>query len=585
MIRILNVIAISLFICAYTNVNAQVNLVKNPSFEQYNHCPHLPHEAMYANFWTAIIDTGWNPDISIDSFETPPAGTCLPTYCNACDDSIADPSHFCTVPYSQSYYQYPRTGIGMMYSRMYYDYSTPGFSFGWQQYIQGRLYAPLVAGQSYCVTFYVVLMENTAYAINHLGAYLDDGTMDTTTDCGREQTTHTPQIVETTIINDTLNWVKIQGSFIANGTERLITIGNFYDTAHTAHVRVNPGGDVALYLVDDVSVIASNAHAYAGPDKYAATGDTVTIGLDSNGAGMPCYWYALGGTAAIDSGGTIRVRASGTQTYVVSMDLCGTVTYDTVTVTDTGCAGRPVAAFMYDGVPANASYDTLNFSYTGTGAVDSAHWDFGDGSTGTGFTTTHPYNLPPDSFNVCLTVYGPCGNDTVCEWVHTIVCTVPTASFSVTGTGLLQTFTYTGTSLYVDSVVIYLGDGAHGLGWGTSSYNYSAAGTYTVCVIAYSRCGNDTSCSALLVTTGVSNVTALAGVKVYPNPIGDEVHVDVVTPGVSYQILNMTGECVQQGILAQRNNTLSLKGFAPGVYILEMTGEDEARRMVRLLKE
>ena len=317
---------------------AQVNLVRNPSFEQYNHCPHYPHEVLYADYWTGIVDTGWSPGLPIDSFITIPAGYCFPTYFNACDDTIDDPSHFCTLPDNQDFYQYPRTGNALMGGRMYYDYSEPGFTFGCQQYIQGRLYSTLIAGQSYCVTFYVVRIASSGagYAINHIGAYLDDGTVDTTMDCGKEQTEYTPQVVDTPVITDTSNWTKIQGSFIANGTERFITIGNFFDTAHTTHILVEFGGYFAAYLVDDVSVIASNTTAYAGPDVTIHLGDTAWVGVDSNGDGMPCYWYVLGGAAAIDSGGRIGVTPTDTTmptTYVVMMDLCGTITYDTVVVT------------------------------------------------------------------------------------------------------------------------------------------------------------------------------------------------------------------------------------------------------------
>ncbi len=47
---------------------------------------------------------------------------------------------------------------------------------------------------------------------------------------------------------------------------------------------------------------------------------------------MPCYWYVLGSTSPIDSGGRIKVRPSTTTSYEVVMDLCGTITRDTVVV-------------------------------------------------------------------------------------------------------------------------------------------------------------------------------------------------------------------------------------------------------------
>jgi len=174
------------------------------------------------------------------------------------------------------------------------------------------------------------------YAINNIGAYLDDGSIDVGQDslsCAMLYNRYTPQVFETTIINDTLNWVKVQGSFVANGTERFITIGNFFDYAHTNKIlRVNTA-EATFYLIDDISVIESDAVADAGPDKLIGYGDTVLIGLtDSNTAGMPCYWYVQGGTTPIDSGGSIRVHPDTTTSYVVEMDLCGNITKDTVSV-------------------------------------------------------------------------------------------------------------------------------------------------------------------------------------------------------------------------------------------------------------
>ncbi len=88
------------------------------------------------------------------------------------------------------------------------------------------------------------------------------------------------------------------------------------------------------YLFDDVSVIASDAILSAGPDKTIThIGDTVQIGLGSDGDGIPAYWYVLGSTTPIDSGGSTHVHPDTTTTYVITMQTCGEQTkYDTVTV-------------------------------------------------------------------------------------------------------------------------------------------------------------------------------------------------------------------------------------------------------------
>ncbi|WP_169316141.1 T9SS type A sorting domain-containing protein [Mucilaginibacter paludis] len=206
----------------------------------------------------------------------------------------------------------------------------------------GHLYKPLTVGKSYCVSFYVTLEQQSQYAINHIGAYLDDGQIDTNTwnYCGLPHPQYVPQVFDTTVINDTLNWVKIEGSFIAKGTEKYITIGNFFDKAHTTYVTSISQGTTsyAYYLIDDVSVVESDLDAYAGRDTTIISGDSVFIGRNEI---LPDVKWSLksrdsgGGWVLID---TLRAGfwvkpAIGTNTYMVQQTLCGTVKYDTVTIT------------------------------------------------------------------------------------------------------------------------------------------------------------------------------------------------------------------------------------------------------------
>ncbi len=393
-----------LFTCACIVSQAQVNLVKNPSFEQYTNCPEYLNEISYAAYWNGV-DTSWHYG---DPLTSMPAA-CLPEYCNTCSTNASS-----SIPSNGRFYHYPRTGNGMASAIMFYDnfYITTGNYY--QDYLQGQLSSHLVAGQSYCVTYFVVNENHSGYAINHIDAYLDDGTIDTSTNCGHTLLEFVPQIQDTGIINDTLNWVKIQGSFVANGTEKYITIGNFHDTSHTEHIAILPGAHTSNYLIDDVSVIASNATAYAGPDVAITVGCSAHIGADSSGDGMPCYWYVLGGTAPIDSGGSIIVRPTDTTTYVVAMDLCGTVTYDTVTVNVLPCAGPPAVSFTDTGS------HTLDFTYTGiAGCTDSIRWDFGDGSTSTLTDPVHTYSAT-GTYSVCATVYTYCGSNSACNTVGVV---------------------------------------------------------------------------------------------------------------------------------------------------------------------
>ena len=155
-----------------------------------------------------------------------------------------------------------------------------------------------------------------------------------------------------------------------------------------------------------------------------------------------------------------------------------------------GCTTMPTANFT------SAGSSTVAFSYTGSTGYDSVRWYFGDGGTSTTASPTHAY-AASGTYHACVTVYAGCGSDTHCADITVVVCsTTPVASFTSSGTGSVS-FTYTGTTSY-DSVRWYFGDG------NTSSavsptHSYITAGTYTVCVMVYSTCGNDTACSTVTV--------------------------------------------------------------------------------------
>ena len=315
---------IILFTCACLELRAQVNFVLNPSLENDTACPYAYDQIFFANYWQSL-DTLYVPDSAAYY------GLCAAEYCNVCATY-----YDITIPSAARYYQYPRTGNGMAQVQMFAN-GTTGLPYpDYRDYLQGHLYKILTAGKSYCVTYYVNLTEASGFAINHIDAFLDDGTIDTAGYyCGVPNMAIIPQIVETDIITDTMNWVKIQGSFISNGTERFITITDFKDSAHTAKSAVTypsgAGGQFTWYLVDDVSVIESDNIPFAGNDTAIHTSDSIFLGPHE--IALPYTWYVLGNSTAIDSGGGIWVRPDSTTSYVLEQNLCGMLTYDTVKVT------------------------------------------------------------------------------------------------------------------------------------------------------------------------------------------------------------------------------------------------------------
>ena len=263
------------------------------------------------------LDSAWSPP----DWAHDPYG--VPEYCNACATSL-----YVKVPRNYYFYHYPRSGNGMMQVQMFAGVTTPNA----RDYLQGHLSQTLVAGHKYNVRFYTSLTQGGNYAINNIGAYLDDGSIDTTHNPGYVQNQYTPQIVDTNVINDTLNWIKIEDTFTATGTEKLITIGQFADSAHTNYISVTgtAGCPCTWYLVDDVSVIDCSNVPFAGNDTIISVGDSVFLGTHE--PLLPYKWYKLGSSTPIDSSGGIWVHPTVNTTYILEQKLCGVTKYDTMKV-------------------------------------------------------------------------------------------------------------------------------------------------------------------------------------------------------------------------------------------------------------
>ncbi len=239
------------------------------------------------------------------------------------------------IPLNNYTYQWPKSGKNYLISLQYCSTC----SFNKRGYPRNRLKEPLKGGKTYCVTFYINLSNQSTHAISNFGAYFGDSTLDTIRKCNDPITYLTPQIINpvNNIITDTLNWIPITGTFVANGTEKYMLIGNFKSDANTNTVFTNTTNlpsNFADYLIDAVSCIEADAPAYAGPDKKILAGDSVYLGRERDFAIDPyCVWYQLPSMSTIDTTSGIYVKPTVTTTYVVKQNLeCGSLKWDTVVV-------------------------------------------------------------------------------------------------------------------------------------------------------------------------------------------------------------------------------------------------------------
>jgi len=274
-------------------------MVSNPSFEDTVSCP-------YSNEIYKIIDWS-NPST---------AGT-------------PDVYHSCTgiFPEFNGYaFQYPGEGqcaLGL------YAQGDDGTDL--REYIQGQLVSPLNAGSTYCVSFFVNLLDSFSFATYGMGMYIPNSPISSS---DWFPLPYTPQVSNPSgnILTDKIGWTKITGSFVASGGEQFITIGNFNNDLNCNMVFVGPstGPPWPYYLIDAVSIVEAGLMANAGNDTTLFSGDSILIG--NSDTGVDCDWYDEDGTFIVNSVSGIYVQPANSTFYVMEQNLCGTITTDTIYV-------------------------------------------------------------------------------------------------------------------------------------------------------------------------------------------------------------------------------------------------------------
>ena len=250
-----------------SNLNAQYNYVPNPSFEQLDSCPNgLSQLTNNCREWFTPISVMYiQPPLSY----TLPDGSGTSDYFHSCGHSLfSTPHNF--AGYQQTKLGNAYAGIAVLINDTFYQWT-----YQWREYIEVKLNKKLTANYTYCAEFYYSMTSINAgspparYDMVELGMLLTDTIVRRASGIGTGQPQNiytTPQVSAMMGPSiDTVNWIKVSGTFIAKGGEEYLTIGNFkkLDTLF---------GDVWTYIyIDDVSVY------YCGPDTTNIYVDSLII--------------------------------------------------------------------------------------------------------------------------------------------------------------------------------------------------------------------------------------------------------------------------------------------------------------------
>ncbi|MFC2106729.1 gliding motility-associated C-terminal domain-containing protein [Bacteroidota bacterium] len=320
------------------------NLVNNCGFNKYSTCPYNHGQIKYC--------TGW---------DSPTGGTT--DYCNSCHSGGT-----AGVPNNLWGSQYAFEGTGYVHIISYYP--AQGF---YREYAQTQLACPLIAGETYIVSFYVSLSDDSKYAIDGMGLYFSNGPV------GHTGVGIIPlpngadiEIPQGQILNDKINWQLVSGTYTASGGENYITIGCFRPNAELSTQTVGGGLFLASYYIDAVTVEPVNPYFDLGNDTTLCPGETITLDL-SYGCNATYLWS----DGSISSNKTI----SSPGTYSVEITLgCGPF-YDDITVSYFNKPNIPLPNDTL--ICPNTTIDL----YAGSGYMS---YEWQDGSTNNSFIANSP---------------------------------------------------------------------------------------------------------------------------------------------------------------------------------------------------
>ncbi len=289
--------------------------------------------------------------------------------------------------------------------------------------------------------------------------------------------------------------------------------------------------------------------------------------IATGGSGFTYTWSPTGGNSATAFGLT-----AGNYTVTVK-NSCGSTSFATINITQPPvlnaaavssssvvCAGTAVnlIATAFGGVPA--------YTYS---------WSSGGNTSTTTVTvnTTSTYTFTVTDANVC--------SQTATVMVSTVPNPTVTAasSSSLICAGQTVTLTASGASTYT---------------WNTTATTSAIAVSPSV-TTSYTVTGSVTGCptSSMVISqsvspcTGITELTASAGINVYPNPSSGEfiLKVDRMNSEMHFEIFNSLGQSVKKAGITESETHINIKDVAQGVYYLKLTTGNEKARYTRLIKE
>lgn len=185
------------------------------------------------------------------------------------------------------------------------------------EYVQVQLTQSMIAGTTYCVSFYVSVCDQTTFIAPSLGARFSVSEI-TTNPYTAGMSAHVQGVVPF----DPTIWTKISGTYTASGGEQYMTLGGFQ----------NNGAPSFVYMYIDFVEVYPMPVLNLGNNLPLCSGETITINAN---AGASSYLWNTGET-------TSSITLNTTGTYWVEQVTGSCSQFDTIEIFNDNCNGQPV---------------------------------------------------------------------------------------------------------------------------------------------------------------------------------------------------------------------------------------------------
>lgn len=218
------------------------NLVPNYSFEQYDTCPDNQDQIQRATGWSKYSYLGSTPD-----------------YYNACDTGgqWSVPNGFLVHQSAQDGNAY---GAVVTFVNI-----TPTY----REHIGIQLIQPLIIGEKYFFSLHATMGGGhlSSTPSNNIGMRLSTIAYNSSTPSPIDNFAH---LYSVSIISDTVNWIQIAGSIIADSAYNYCIIGNFFDNINTDTIRWNTNSTFSYYAVDVICISSDSLTCNPNPEGVSS---------------------------------------------------------------------------------------------------------------------------------------------------------------------------------------------------------------------------------------------------------------------------------------------------------------------------